>query len=187
LALALEPRTRELRQRFDQRVVEPQRRAYAKIAQAAFQAGGEDTYPDATFTLRLSVGEVRGLSDAPAFTRLGDLYRHGEEHDMKPPYCPPVRWLERRDRLDPNVPFNFISTADIVGGNSGSPVVNRRGELVGLIFDGNIDSLVLTFMYTDTRARAVSVDARAILTALRDVYDARALVDELSPAMLHSL
>jgi hypothetical protein len=106
---------------------------------------------------------------------------HSEAHGGKPPFALPESWLKRKDRLNLDTPFNFACTADIIGGNSGSPVVNRAGEFVGIIFDGNIQSLVLDFVYTDEQARAISVHSSGILEALRRIYDAERLVQELSP------
>lgn len=184
LAELVDPAARAVRKRYEDDVQEPLRQAYAKIAAVHFATLGADTYPDATFTLRIAFGTVRGYLDAgqpvPPWTTLAGLYRHSAEHDNQPPFQLPPRWLERKDRLDLTTPMNFVSTADIIGGNSGSPVVNRQGELVGLIFDGNIQSLVLDYIYTDAQARAVAVDSRAILEALRKIYDAGELADEIA-------
>lgn len=169
------------------RVVETQdeikQQAHAQIAKVRFAVQGTSTYPDATFTLRLAYGLVKGYEEngqtIPAHTRIAGLYERSTAQGGREPFDLPRRWVDRKRRLDLSTPFNFVNTADIIGGNSGSPVVNRAGELVGIIFDGNIQSLVLDFYFTDDLARAISVDSRAILEALRQVYQAGHLVDEI--------
>ena len=165
---------------------EIKKQAYAEIAKARFAVEGTGNYPDATFTLRLSYGRVRGYEEdgkqVPAFTSVAGLYQRAAEHNNKPPFDLPQRWIDKKSSLNPETKFNFVSNADIIGGNSGSPVVNKAGEFVGIIFDGNIQSLVLDCIYTNTQARAVSVDSAAIIEALRKVYNAQPLVDELTNA-----
>ena len=159
------------------------RQAYAKIAKAQFAVSGTEVYPDATFTLRLAFGEVKGYSELgqplPPWTTLDGAYRRAAEHQNRAPFNLPKRWLERKDRLNLATPLNFVSTADIIGGNSGSPVVNRKGQFVGIIFDGNLDSLVWDFAYTDKVGRAIAVHSGAIEETLRKLYDAGPLADEL--------
>jgi hypothetical protein len=165
---------------------EIKKQAYSEIAKARFAIEGASTYPDATFTLRLSYGTVRGYEQdgkqIPAFTDFAGLYQRSAEHDNKPPFDLPKRWIDKKTNLNLATHFNFVSDADIIGGNSGSPVVNKANEFVGIIFDGNVQSLVLDCIYTDKQARAVSVDSAAIIEALRKVYDAGALADELERA-----
>jgi len=184
LAVEIDPESRALRKRFEDEIEGAERDAYAKIAAAQFAIFGEDTYPDATFTLRLALGPVKGYREnsqtvAP-FTDFAGLYQRAAERKGQKGFDLPQRWIDGKDKLNLKTPFNFVCTADIIGGNSGSPVINRAGEVVGLIFDGNIQSLVLDIAYTEEQARAVSVDSRAIIEALRRLYDAGALADELT-------
>ena len=183
LARTIDPEARSLRKRFEEQD-EIQQQAYGQIAKARFALEGTGSYPDATFTLRLSYGTVEGYQEeghaVPAFTRIGGLYQRAAEHDNAAPFELPPRWAESKGRLKLDTPFNFVSTADIIGGNSGSPVVNRAGEFVGIIFDGNIQSLPLDYGYSDKQSRAVSVDSRAIIEALKQVYHTDALAAELT-------
>ncbi|MFM7206857.1 MAG: S46 family peptidase [Planctomycetaceae bacterium] len=167
---------------------EEKKQAHAEITRQRFAREGLSLYPDATFTLRLAYGVVRGGERLgaihPAATSFQGLFTRADEKLETHPFDLPPRWREARGRLeaDPGfmtTAFNFASTADIIGGNSGSPVVNAACELVGVIFDGNIDSLVLDVAYDDDRARAVAVDAQGIIAALTHVYRADTLVQEL--------
>src|SRR5437667_6759978 len=165
---------------------ETKKQAYSEIAKARFAIEGTGTFPDATFTLRLSYGTVRGYEQdgkqIPAFTDFAGLYQRSAEHNNKPPFDLPQRWIDKKANLNLSTHFDFVSDADIIGGNSGSPVVNKDNEFVGIIFDGNIQSLVLDCIFTDKQALAASVDSAAIIEALRKVYDAGALADELEGA-----
>ncbi len=184
---------RAVRKRFDDEVIAVIRRNAGTVAKTTMQMGGKQMAPDATFTLRLSYGKVKGYTEdgrgiepagtvIPAFTTLGGAYEHAAKHDNKPPYQLPESWMKKRKKLALNTPFNFVSTADIVGGNSGSPVVDAAGNLVGIIFDGNIQSLPWDYQYEDRIGRSVSVDSRGILEALSKIYNAKALVAELTKA-----
>jgi hypothetical protein len=184
LARMIDPQSRRIRQAFEQQVDEPQRQAYTKIAKARFAVYGSSVYPDATFTLRLAFGEAKGYTEGgekiPWATTLGGTYEHAAAHNNKEPFALPEIWNERKSQLKLSTPFNFVSTADIIGGNSGSPVINRQGEVVGIIFDGNLESLVLDYTYSDKEARAVAVHSAGILEALRKIYAANRLVTELT-------
>lgn len=183
LAKLVDARARELRTKYDNEVLAVERDAYSKIAQAVFATQGDAAYPDGTFTLRLSYGQVKGYMEngkpVTPFTEIRGLYVRGDEHKQKPPYKIVDSWMKARATLNPTTPYNFVSTNDIVGGNSGSPVINAKGELVGLIFDGNIQSLPGYFVYDAAVNRAVSVDSRGMLEALRRVYGANSIADEL--------
>ncbi|MEW6130672.1 MAG: S46 family peptidase [Acidobacteriota bacterium] len=184
LARMIDPQARELRKRYETEVQASERANYAKIAKARFEVEGTKVYPDATFTLRLSYGAVKGYTVngkfIPPFTDFAGLFKHAAAHGNKEPYKIPESWTAKKAQLDMKTPFNFVTTHDIIGGNSGSPVINKNLELVGLIFDGNIESLVGNFIYDETQNRAVSVDVRAMLYALKNIYSAKELVDELT-------
>jgi Peptidase S46 len=180
---AIEPDARAARKAFDDSVDSVVRRDGTAIAKARFAQSGFTQPPDATFTLRLSYGQVKGYQEngksIPFDTNMGGAYQHAAEHDNQPPYKLPESWMQSKSKLDLKTPLNFVSTADIIGGNSGSPTVNKKGEVVGIIFDGNIQSLPWNFAYSDVPGRAVSVDSRGIQEALRKIYGAGALADEL--------
>lgn len=184
LARAVDPESRALRTRYEEEVTGVERVAYAKIARALFATEGTKLYPDATFTLRLSYGAVKGYRennrDVPAFTNFAGLYQRAADNGNKMPFELPASWVEKKAALDLKTPFNFVSTADIIGGNSGSPVINSKAEIVGLIFDGNIQSLVGDFIYDETQNRAVSVDSRGMIEALRKIYGMNDIADELT-------
>jgi hypothetical protein len=158
-------------------------RAGEQLGKARFLVYGKDVYPDATFTLRLSYGTVKGYpyngTVAPPFTTFYGLYDRAASFSNQPPFDLTPKESAGRDKLDLATPLDFVSTGDIIGGNSGSPVVNRDGELVGLIFDGNIESLAGDFVYEGEKNRAVAVHSSGMMEGLRKLYGANALADEL--------
>jgi len=184
LARRLDPMARETRRFLEDEVDAPNTRAMEKIAQARWKAYGRAVSPDATFTLRLSYGTVKGFpaegTTIAPFTTFYGLFDRSLSHGGKEPWALTARWKEKVSSLDGSMPLNFVSTNDIIGGNSGSPVVDRAGDFVGIVFDGNIQSLAWDYYFTDERGRSVSVDARGILEALRKVYGADGLVRELT-------
>ncbi|HJT16171.1 MAG TPA: S46 family peptidase [Thermoanaerobaculia bacterium] len=184
LARLVDPRSRELRTRYESEVDEPLTEAYAKIANATFKAFGGETYPDATFTLRLSFGTVKGYDlngvHYPWSTTMRGAFQHAAEHNNQPPFDLPKSWLEKKAAIKGSTPMDFVNTADIIGGNSGSPVVNRAGEFVGIIFDSNLQALPWDYQFDDRVGRAIAVDSASILEALRHVYAATNVVDELT-------
>jgi hypothetical protein len=183
LARTIDARARELRKRFENEVTGVERANYAKIARARFETEGDKIYPDATFTLRLSYGTVKGYMEngrrVTPFTTLGGLYDRSANFKAEFPYNLPPRWVQKKSSVNLSTPFNFVSTDDIIGGNSGSPTINKNGELIGLIFDGNIQSLVGDYIYDESVNRAISVDVRGMIEVLRKVFDANDIADEL--------
>ena len=184
LAMAVDKRARELRNIMETRVEEPMRQAYTKIADARFKLYGTTVYPDATFTLRLTYGQIKGVTDPdgqanPAYTVMGDTFKHGEAHDYISPFTLPESWMQARDRIKADTPMNTISTNDTIGGNSGSPMVNAAGEIVGILFDGNRVAHARSFVYDDEFIRAVSVCSTAIIESLKSVYATERLLEEL--------
>lgn len=176
----LDEPARRVRNRMEVEVQAKQAIETARIAQAQYALGG-DVYPDATFTLRISYGPAIGYRNAkgqkvPYATDLGGTYKHATGKD---PFALPASWLERKKFLNPKVPFNFVSTCDTHGGNSGSPTLNTRGEIIGILFDGNIEGLPNRFLYTDKQARSVHVASQGIVEALRNVYQAGEILREL--------
>ena len=178
---AIDDEARAIRKRYEDEIEGPMRQLGEKVAQATFAVRGTSVYPDATYTLRLSPGVVKGYTEhgkaVPPTTDFAGMYKHATGTE---PFKLPQRWLDKKGVLKQDVPLDFVSTNDIIGGNSGSPVVNGAGDLVGLIFDGNLSSLPNAFVYDETTARAVSVDTAAILEALPKVFGATALAAELT-------
>ena len=182
MARKLETEYRRLDEINDE-IEELERQAYSKINQAQFAVQGDSIYPDATFSLRLAFGTVSGYhldgQKIPHQTTLGGAFQHAKAHGEKEPWVLPESWRKAKTKLAAETPFNFVCTADIIGGNSGSPVVNRAGSLVGIIFDGNIQSLTSDFYYTDRTSRAVAVHIGGVFEALRNIYDASSLADQI--------
>jgi len=186
LMRSIDPDARAIRKQYDDEVDAVERRDGALIAKTRFAQSGFDQPPDAGFTLRLSYGAVKGYTEngkqIPYFTTMSGAFQHAAEHNNQPPYNLPDSWMKAKSKLKLDTPLNFVSTADIIGGNSGSPTINKTGEVVGIVFDGNIESLPWNFVYDDKVARAVHVDARGIQEALRNIYNAIGLADELLSA-----
>ena len=182
-ARRVDPIARETTRRIRDTITSVLTPAGEKLGKARFLVYGKDAYPDATFTLRLSYGAVQGYpcngTIAPPFTTFYGLYDRAASFSNAPPFDLTLKEAAARDKLDLSTPLDFVSTGDIIGGNSGSPVVNRDGELVGLIFDGNIESLAGDFVYDGTRNRAVAVHSAGMMEGLRKIYGADALADEL--------
>jgi hypothetical protein len=182
LAWTLDEEYRVLRG-LNEELDEKERQAYAKITEAKFKAEGESVYPDATFTLRLAFGVVKGYEEdgisIPSNTTMSGAFDHEASHGKESDWVLPESWNATKDKITSSTPFNFVCTADIIGGNSGSPVVDREGQMVGIIFDGNIQSLTADFYHSEQQGRAVSVHIAAVLEALEKIYGAKALKEQI--------
>jgi hypothetical protein len=182
LAHKIEPYSREMRKRYEDLVEAPIKTASEEIAAARFAVQGTSSYPDATFTLRVSYGSVTGWEEngeyvAP-FTHTRRLFERATGED---PFKVPPKWMAVREELNPETRFNFVASLDLTGGNSGSPVIDQDANLVGLAFDGNIQSIVGSYFYDAEKNRAVAVHPAIMLEALTTVYGAKHLVEELDP------
>jgi hypothetical protein len=181
LAQLIDMPARKIRKKYEDTIEAMEASAADKIGQYRFQVLGPGEYPDATFTPRVTFGAVKGYRDKteaplPFATTFGGMYHRAGKDD---PYILPQRWVDAKALLDLVMPFNFVSTCDATGGNSGGATVNQKGEIVGVVFDGNIESLPLTYLYSEDRARAVHVASQGIVEALRKIYRTPELLREL--------
>ena len=183
LALLIDPLSRGVRSRFEKEVEAVETENGALITRALFKLKGTSIPPDATSTLRLSFGVVKSYIEngkkIPFETTFAGLFERSKKFDGKPPFNLPQSFIAKKSKLNLNVPLDFVATCDSIGGNSGSPVINRKAEFVGVLFDGNIQSLPARFVYSDEINRSVMVHFRGILEALLKVYDANPLVAEI--------
>jgi hypothetical protein len=176
----VDPTARELRKRFEEQVEGPVQRGQEAIAKARFAAYGTSDYPDATFTLRLSYGAMMGWNEKGEEVRpWTELSRAFERATGEPPFKIPPRWLAAKDRLTMTTPANFTTNNDIVGGNSGSPMLNAQGEIVGLAFDGNIHSISGSYWFDERMNRSIGVHPAYMREAMDKVYGAKALLEEI--------
>jgi hypothetical protein len=180
LARILDPHNRALRKRYEDTVEATVATSAAQIAQAKFATQGAGAYPDATFTFRVEYGPVKGYTldgkKIPYATTLAGLYNHATGVE---PFKLPPSWEKAKSSLKLSTPFNFVTTVDSHGGNSGSPAIDSKGELIGILFDGNIQSLPNRFVYTDQVSRSVQVASQGIVEALRKVYKTDRLLKEI--------
>jgi hypothetical protein len=185
LARKLDPQRRETIKWMQDNVQSVLQAGGEKLGTALFLAYGKSMYPDATFTLRLSYGTVKGYAMngtvAPPITTFYGLYDRAASFAFEPPFNLPSRYSEQRDKLNLATPLNFVTTNDTTGGNSGSPVIDRNGEFVGVIFDGNIESLIGDFVYDPETNRTVCVHTAAMTEAMKNLYGTRKILEELLP------
>jgi hypothetical protein len=183
-AISIDPTARKLRKKYEEEFDTPITAAYTKLAKERFEKLGNTIYPDATFTLRISYGTVKGYEESGKYikpvTNIAGMFERAESMKFQEPFNPPASWLKNKNILNLETGFNLVTTNDIIGGNSGSPLINTKGEVVGLVFDGNIYSLSNNFIYTETISRCVSVHVDVILESLKKIYNAERIVKELT-------
>lgn len=183
LARMLDDSARSVRSKYEDEIESVVKESYTKIAKIIFDKYGESVYPDATFTLRLSMGKMEGYKVKKEYitptTTIGGAYLHAKEHHFVEPFALPPSWIAKEGSIHKDTPFNFVSTNDIIGGNSGSPVINAKSEIVGLIFDGNKYSLIWDQQYDEVQGRAISVHSQGMLEALKSIYQAERLLQEI--------
>lgn len=180
---ALDPSMRLARNQYRDQLEGVEKESYAEIAKIIFARYGESIYPDATFTLRMSMGKMKGYQEdgkaIEPLTTFDGLYKYAKAHDAKPPYALPSSWMATETAINKNTPLNFVLTNDVIGGNSGSPIINGKAEVVGLVFDGNMQSLIWDYKFTEIQGRSIGVHSRGILEALKSVYNYQPLVKEI--------
>jgi hypothetical protein len=183
LAFAIDEASRKLRKQYDVNVAEPELKAYGQIARSLMKVRGSEQAPDATFTLRLAYGKVAGYREGgkniPWATTLGEAFAKAQLHGNQVPFRLPNSWMKHKKDLNLSSTYDFVSTADTIGGNSGSPVINRQAEVVGINFDRNRHGLTRNFLYSDLQARHIAVHSPVVLQLLERVYGAGHLAKEL--------
>lgn len=182
LAALVDPDARAIRKNFEDNIESVIKKNSELVAKAKFEAYGTNVYPDATFSMRLSYGSVQGFMDegkkVPAFTQMGGAFERNTGED---PFALPKSWLNAKGKLKLSTRMNFVTTNDIIGGNSGSPMINKDAEIIGLVFDGNIYSLGGDFGFDESVNRTVAVHSDAILEAMQKIYGATRVLEELRP------
>jgi hypothetical protein len=183
LMRTVDPAVRDIRKKYEDNVDAVVRKNGTLIAKARFAKYGTAVPPDATSTLRLSYGQVKSYKESGKnihyHTTIGEAFQYADKNGNKAPYKLPESWMKAKAKLDLNTSLDSVNTTDIIGGNSGSPAVNKKGEIVGIIFDGNIQSLPWNVMYDDKTGRSVITDSTAVVETLRKVYNANPLVEEI--------
>jgi hypothetical protein len=177
-ALLVDGEARAVRKRWEDEVDATVKKNMELISEAKRTVGVSGP-PDATFTLRLSYGRLEGVAGQPSMTTIGGLFERAVGN--APPFAVTERWLAAKPKLNLATPYDVATTNDIIGGNSGSPLLDRGGDVVGLVFDGNLPSLGGNFSYEPAGNRAVAVHGDLILTVLRQVYGAPQIAKELAP------